>query len=108
MSSPSKSSVTLRNWSVHSDENLYQAPELKTIFLRGFVYGHPHVKDGQSISTSFVVGAEGLNIETNRHIYILEGDPNPGFVKYLKSIDYPFDPSNPVKVHSRKEVQYGS
>lgn len=48
--------MRLKNWSVFSEGSDFQAPELWTKRLQGYVYGHARFKDGDHINTSSIVG----------------------------------------------------
>lgn len=96
-----KQKARIDNWAVGTtnvvDEGMrYMHPELRSAiygtFLVGKSKGHPRLPDGLDIKTSRLVG---FNIkkriaETVNTIYTL-GNPDPGFVEWLKSKEMTID-----------------
>jgi hypothetical protein len=93
--------LRLENWSAGKDMNdPYQAPETLSLKLQGNVYNHPNFRDGDRVCTSSVVEVSARIVQTSSGSIYYLGEPNPKYLEYLKSIDYPFDPKNPIKVKS--------
>lgn len=86
--------VILRDWSV-CPLGRYTAPELGSR-LQGKAYDHPLFQDGEGVTTSKIVKADGLVITTLSRDYLLEGPPDPEFVKFCESIDTPLNLANPI------------
>ena len=79
-----KPTYNLFNWSVVGDPS-------SGIQLAGR-------REGRDIVTSRVVKASGRTVETLNSIYILKGDMDIEYKKYLDKIGYPFDENNPIKL----------
>ncbi len=76
--------VRIENWElVAAPENPYQAPEIWPLRLQGEVYGHDRFEDGESITTSRIVHAEGKFVRTNNNEYIL-GEPSEKYAAWYK------------------------
>ena len=79
----------LDNWEVVIwQEDPFKAPEQCPIVLSGTVIGHPKLPDGSKISTSSVlfIDLDKNEAGTKSRKYSL-GDPNPGFLDYIVSIN---------------------
>lgn len=88
---------TLRNWSTIG-VTPYSAPE-QGLCLLGKVYGNPKFPDGYTIQTSRIIDVEGRVVRTaSGSLYLLDGDPDPGFAEYLQRAGKPLDLENPIKV----------
>ncbi len=71
--------MRLENWSVFSDANPYQAPELGRKYLQGYVLGHPSFNDGEHVHTTAIVAAEdGVIVTASGSRYEL-GEVDPGY-----------------------------
>jgi hypothetical protein len=90
--------VKIRNWSLCVSGDVYTAPEIITQYVHGEIYDHPTFSDGTIVNTSYIKGVEGKLITTNSRVYELDGPPSEEYMKYLKSINYQYDPENPIKV----------
>lgn len=70
--------VILKNWSVCQRGNEWMAPELRTNYLQGNVYGHPRFSDGDPVSTSSIENisnGDGCKIVKTRNTeYVLYKD----------------------------------
>jgi hypothetical protein len=75
--------VIIKNWSVTSKyDNVYMPPEARTLYLQGYVYGHPKFKDGDSIRTSAIKAVDGNLVTTlSGSTYQLD-EPHPNFVDW--------------------------
>jgi hypothetical protein len=87
--------TTLQRWSIIADP--YRAPECQQHYLQGRVYGHPEREDGERISTSCIIGAEGRVIECRSRKYKL-GRIHPDYRQWLRENEIEYDPKQPVKV----------
>jgi hypothetical protein len=90
----------LKNWAVVGNTDPYAAPELFGSQLNGLVYDHPsgHFLDGEPVTTSSIVKAEGRQITTRSGtVYLLDGPPAPEYVAFCKSIGRTIDEANPIK-----------
>jgi hypothetical protein len=88
--------VKLDHWSVKA--NLYQPPEVRSVYLSGIVSGHPNFDDGERISTSRIVAAAGRVVTTRSGRQYHLGRIEPGYRKYLRDNDITYNPKQPVKV----------
>lgn len=80
----------LENWSVVClANNPYMAPELRTSHLSGQIYGRrPEFLDGEIVTTSYIVKAEGNKITTfSGSVYIL-GTPSQDYIEWARK-NYP-------------------
>ncbi len=91
--------VLLENWSVGVFSNVYQAPEMRSSYLTGTVYGHPRKKDGTEIDTTPIAAVNGLLVTTRTGTVYQLGAPNPEYLSWLKENNIPFDPAEPIKEH---------
>lgn len=82
----------LENWSVRSDP--YSAPEAGCTFLVGHREGDP---EGKWVCTSMIVASEGNTIHTESGSTYVLGAVDPGYLEFLASNDYQFDPANPIR-----------
>jgi hypothetical protein len=92
----------LDNWSVRSDApGPYEAPETKGIQVSGNVFFSPKLKDGERVTTSYVVAISGLEISTsNGSIYRL-GMPDEGYMEWCREHDCHIPtPEEPIKLHT--------
>lgn len=64
----------LENWSVVGSDNPYLAPELQSPMLKGEVYDHPSHLDGTYVTTSAIVGTDGIGISTYSGSYYTLGE----------------------------------
>jgi hypothetical protein len=89
---------TLTNWSTVI-ANPYQAPEVGcNIRLAGIISGDSRFDDHEYVETSRVASSIGRIVETRSGtFYTLEGDPDPEWLDYLKSIGHELDIENPIK-----------
>lgn len=100
--------VVLRNWSSKADSaaavvaTIVGRPRSVPLSLSGECYGHLAHEDGSYITTSSIEASTGRFVETRNTIYYLDGEPDEGFVSYLKEIKFPLDLDWPVK---RREYQ---
>ena len=77
--------TNLRNWCIVEGHDPYTAPECQPKKLAGNVYNHSEFLDGTWIVTSRVVNVEARTITTRSgSVYLLEGDPNPDYVKWCQ------------------------
>lgn len=62
----------LENWyALYRGGDIYTPPEMKALCVGGQVYGHPDFKEGESIVTSRVMHADGLEVITTNTKYKL-------------------------------------
>jgi len=103
----------LKNWAVvYKDWDGYTAPEAMKLYLSGEVYGRPpresdgkEFPDGKRVWTSSVKEVNGRLITTRSgSVYELVGDPEPGYLEFLKEIGRVYDPANPIKVIKANDV----
>lgn len=91
MSTPAR----LRNWSI-TGRDPFAAPELGS-YLSGDVYDHPRFEDGHSVTTSRIESSKGREVKTLSRTYILEGPPDPEWVKFCEEQGSTIDPDDPIK-----------
>jgi hypothetical protein len=91
--------IKLENWSLgNAPDDMYYAPEVRKVRLSGDVYNHPRFEDGKKVTTSSVKEVNGKVITTSSGSVYELGEPEKEYLDYLKSINYTFDPENPIKV----------
>jgi hypothetical protein len=79
--------------------SFYQAPETTGLCVAGAVFGHPKKPDGMRVTTSPIVRVEGRNFWTRTgSAYVIEGDPEPKYLAFLKSIGRGYDAERPLAV----------
>ena len=88
--------VKLTNWCVIT-RNATTEPEMH---LAGIVHGHHSIPDARDVTTSKVIAANGRLVTTEHTVYEL-GDPDPEYAAYLKSINFAYDPLNPIRIIDR-------
>jgi hypothetical protein len=78
----------------------YLPPEAFGIYLAGEIYGRGgRFVDGKKVTTSRVVSVDGRMITTKSgSVYELVGDPESGYLDFLKEIGKEYDPINPIKI----------
>ena len=64
-----KQSVRLEDWIFIKAQDATSASA--TGFLRGFVFGHPHIADGLTIRTSLILSMDEYTAQTANTVYIL-------------------------------------
>jgi len=80
----------LENWSLVRGFDPYQPPEAQLGYLKGVVYGHRRLKDGQYVLTSALVR---FSVSTRRaktysgSDYFL-GKPDPKWVEWLEENEF--------------------
>lgn len=92
--------IRIREWAVRpGTDDPYMPPEHMGIRLSGKVYGHPEFRDGSKVDTSRIVSVEGRTItaESGR-IYVLEGEPESEYLKWMKDNNRTYDPVNPIVI----------
>lgn len=92
--------IRVREWAVRpATDSPYTPPEHAGIRLSGKVYGHPEFRDGSKVDTSRVVAVDGrtITVESGR-VYVLEGDPEPGYLKWLADNGRVYDSINPIVI----------
>jgi hypothetical protein len=99
-------SYQLKNWAVVQSPNMdpYMPPEAYGIYLSGEIYGRGgRFTDGKRVTTSRVVSVDGRLITTQSgSVYELVGDPEPGYLSYLKETGKEYNKENPIKVINKK------
>ncbi len=97
----SENRIQLTNWSVgNAYQDLYTAPECRGIRLRGTVSGHPRKDDGERVITSIVQKVAGRIITTSSGSeYELVGEPEAGYLEYLRESARGYDPEAPIRGH---------
>lgn len=75
----------------------FKAPELRPApSLSGLVFGHPLRADGEKVTTSAIVRAEGHRVETaSGHVYEL-GEADPAYLAHMSTIGVDIDPEDPL------------
>ena len=75
--------IRIDNWCVvDAPDSEFTAPELRERCLHGIVTGHPHVDDGESVTTSAITGLSGNSFIKTRSGSIYElGDVLPDYEK---------------------------
>lgn len=90
--------IYLDMWSVdYEPNNGFTAPELLRRVLIGTCTGHPLKPDGSEIRTSPIAAVKGRVVTTQSRVYRL-GRIHPKYREFLRSIGYPFDWRNPIKI----------
>ena len=76
----------LENWSVVEDGNPYMAPECRSVYVHGDIFGdiHSRWKDGHSITTSRIKAVSGRYVTTNSGSSYLLGKIDPDYFQYCK------------------------
>lgn len=101
----------LQNWSLRYigefNDNLYLAPELRTLSLHGEVYNDEkgRFKDGEVVTTSHIMNIDGRVVTTRNTVYTL-GDVDPNYVAWHKE-NYPdskFDLTSDTPLEAKVEV----
>lgn len=102
--------VQLTQWAVVlSSENPFTAPEATPIRLSGFAHGHPGFKDGDTVTTSPVVAANGRRITTESgRVYELIGEPPLAYLDHLAKIGHVYNPEQPIVIKGRAAPQASS
>lgn len=78
------------------------APASVWTCVAGTVSGHPKKPDGMRVTTSAIVRVEGRNFWTaSGSAYVLEGDPLPKYLTWLKSLGREYDSTRPIDVLDR-------
>ena len=69
----------IKNWGIVNSsgiDEMYRAPECRSSYLYGEVYGHPKFEDGMKIATSaikrFIHEQDVIIVETKNSKYIIE------------------------------------
>jgi hypothetical protein len=101
--------IRLTSWSIgYGEHDAYLPPELLRPRLMGLCQGHPRKENGSHITTTPIWRVDGRFVVTKSGShYELVGDPEPGYLEYLKTIGREYDPENPIKVRRREEVARG-
>ena len=75
--------IKINRWIIVFPEHIspYTAPELITQHLNGDVVGHPKFEDGKNITTSPIVGSEGIYVKTQSGSLYELIDPHPDYEK---------------------------
>jgi hypothetical protein len=77
----------IENWSISTDNsNSFLAPELRSRYLNGQVFGHSRFKDGVNVSTSALqeLDMKSKIARTHNTVYEL-GEPSQQYVEWLRS-----------------------
>lgn len=91
----------LKNWAVV--ECAFSAPELYRRSLTGNVSGHRDFPENAPIKTNYINNAEGRKVWTlSGSEYILDGDPNPDYVAWMKEHGIELDLENPIKILNKR------
>lgn len=75
--------VRIEDWSITGETRNCYYPCSPIRYLQGYVFGHPHRKDGTHVTTSRIDTVEGRRVTTRNTTYIL-GEPDQEFVKWCK------------------------
>lgn len=80
----------VHNWSICCDgpQVDFTSPEMLAIKLQGTVYGHPSIRDGQSMVSSKIVEIKARKVWTQSGTKYRLGRIDPEYRKWLKS-NYP-------------------
>lgn len=88
----------IEHWSVvQYNADPYVAPELQQHQLKGAVYGHRKLADGEVAISGDLVSAEGRRVYTAKSCYEL-GEPDPAYLAWLTEHGFTYDPEHPVKL----------
>jgi len=90
--------VLLECWSVVEDDDGYMAPELRTKYLRGRVYGHRDKEDGTHVTTSRIVNANGRRVTTSSGSIYELGNPSAAYLEHLHVNKIRYCEDEPVRV----------
>jgi hypothetical protein len=70
--------------------------------MSGNVFGHPKRPDGERVTTMTIVRVEGRRFWTSSgSAYVLEGEPLPQYVTWLKSLGREYEPEQPLTILGR-------
>ena len=89
--------IRINNWSIVGDT--YSAPELQRLCLKGEVYGHPRIEDGEMVKTSSIKGLDGEHIISYSGTKYQLGSVDPDYEKL-----YPGAKERLLKVLRKKEA----
>ncbi len=79
-------------------DNPYAPPEARGKSIIGLVYGSSKFKDGEQIKTGAIKEATGRVITTTSDEVYELGEPEPGYVEWMKKEGVEFDEAEPVKL----------
>ena len=89
--------VKIENWQIKTAESdKYTAPELRPIRVKGQVVGHDRFADGNWITSSPIIAAEGLTLTTATGSRYELGDVDPAYLAWLAEAGQEFNPEQPV------------
>lgn len=74
----------IENWSLKSNQGLYNAPETRRFQILGQVFGHPKYHDGEVITTSYIFAINGCEIETHSGSIYRLGSPDPNYMLWCQ------------------------
>jgi len=78
--------TTIKNWCMVFTGDVYLAPELRRLQVRGKVYGHTKSRfpDGKTIVTSNIKSINGRVVTTSSGSVYELLDPDPKYVEWLR------------------------
>jgi len=75
----------IENWSLGSRDHPCTAPEIRSHYLKGSVYGHPNFPEGYEVDTSAIEEIhDGGIVETRSGSMYELGTPNPEYIEWCK------------------------
>ena len=99
MSSDEK--IVIHQWRVLlKRDSVYQAPELASLRISGFVYGHPKFPDGRGIVTSRIVNVTKRRVTTLSGSQYFLGRIDLSYRRFLRTYEPEWDWRNPITILS--------
>lgn len=93
--------IIIHEWAVVPGGGRYDAPEVAGIRITGVVVDHPKRPGGpKQITTSRVLSADGRFVTTQPGTRYQLGRIEPGYRKWLREQQIPYDPANPIRVRT--------
>lgn len=97
--------IRVSDWYLRPPKQLSRAhaPAALWVCVAGAVFGHPKRAEGERTTTTRVVRVDGRKFWTSSgSAYVIEGEPLPQYVTWLKSLGREYDPEQPLAVLGRQ------